>query len=78
MTKKKIRNEKDDTEVKVEKFLKLCWREIVRYLWLGRKYLYLLIEWLFFYKPKNKVDKIEHIILVISWFLITKSIIWRD
>ena len=57
----------DALEIKAEKFLSSFWKEI-------RRDFISMINWLLFYKPKDKLDKIWHTIeVVLAWVIIIRA-----
>jgi hypothetical protein len=60
---KRIRIKVDPFELKLEKFLSKSWFIIRRE---SKKF----SEWLFFYKPEDKMDGILHILTIISYIFI--------
>lgn len=67
MLKKKIKNEPDPTELKVEKFLSKAWVIIRKE---GKR----LVKWTFFYTPENKMNATLHIVDIIAILYITLRI----
>lgn len=62
---RKLKFKPDPTEIKVEKFLKVVWKEIK----LDTKNMF---NWLLFYKPHGIADKMLHCIEVfVFWAILT-------
>jgi hypothetical protein len=63
-----IKRGKDPLEIKVERFLELAWKEL-------KIDSISMINWLLFYKPKDKMDKAWHIFeVILVWIGVSKLI----
>ena len=67
MIKRKSTIERDPLEDKLEKNLKKLWK-----IW--KKESRIVIKWVFFYKPEDKMDELFHIITIISYIIVGVSL----